>query len=76
MIRLRLKHLLALAVGALALGGMGSAYGQYVVTGTTAGGGNIVSGSGTLGSAFSGDGNLTNNGFDSLTITPGSTVSD
>jgi len=75
--RFRLDWMFALVAGALALGGMESAHAQYTVEGTTAGGGNIVSGSNTLGTAFSGDGNLTaTNGFDSLTLTLGSTVTD
>lgn len=57
---------------ALALGGMETARGQYAVTGTTAGGGNNITGSGLLGSLVSGDGTLSAGGFDKLNLSAGS----
>ena len=66
-----------LAALLFAVGSLGHAYGQYTITGTTAGGGNIVVGSGTgLGSIISGDGTLSPTGFDNVTFNPGSFATD
>jgi len=70
--RLKGKCRLALALLALALSGVGTARGQYSVTGTTPGGGNIVTGAGTaLGNLGPGS-PLSANGSDSITFQPGS----
>ena len=71
MTKTSIKTMLALAI---ALGGFATAYGQYEVTGTTAGGGNVVVGSNLLGTVATGDGSniLSDGGSDKFTLTLGS----
>jgi len=73
MIRMKGKGMLMLAAIAVALSGMGTAYGQYSASvGTAPGGGNTVIGSGTgLGNLGPGS-PLSNGGGDSITFLPGS----
>ncbi|HWB60281.1 MAG TPA: hypothetical protein VG733_12365, partial [Chthoniobacteraceae bacterium] len=76
MIKSYLKTTFALSL-ALALGGFATAYGQYEVTGTTAGGGNVVTGMGNLPPLATDDGSdiLTAGGSDHLTLIIGSFAS-
>ena len=70
----KLKSVMALAVLAMTLGAITTAYGQYQTIGTTAGGGNIVVGNGLLGRIASGasTGFLTGGGSDYVTLNLGS----
>lgn len=72
--RSRMNSFLVFAALAITFSGMTTAFGQYVITGTTAGGGNIVMGYGLLGRIASGasTGFLTSGGSDYVTLNLGS----